>query len=244
MKLSVIIPFLNEKDEVESTVKSVLEFSDNDVEIIIINDASDDDYDYEQILKLYDVRYIKNEKRLGVAESRNKGVKLSSAPYFILLDAHMRFYKKGWVDSIVTKLRNNPDYLLCCQTIELHKDNRGIVSRSETKVKTLGAVVNLYEAAHLFDPIWVKNSQEVGLVSDNLILIGCVLGAGYACSREYWFRLKGLDGLKYYGLDESLISMKVWLSGGKCVLLEDVAIGHIYREEFPYKTANKFFIYI
>jgi len=39
--------------------------------------------------------------------------------------------------------------------------------------------------------------------------------------------LKRLSG---YGGDEQLLSTKVWLEGGRYVLLKDVVIGHWYRE--------------
>ena len=62
-----------------------------------------------------------------------------------------------------------------------------------------------------------------------------VLGAGYAASVRYWQYLKGLQGLSKYGNDESLISFKVWREGGRCLLVKDVVIGHIYRSSSPYK---------
>jgi hypothetical protein len=42
----------------------------------------------------------------------------------------------------------------------------------------------------------------------------------------------------YYGSDETYISLKVWLEGGKCLLLKDVVIGHIYRSQFPYPVES------
>ena len=39
-----------------------------------------------------------------------------------------------------------------------------------------------------------------------------------------------------YGSDEAYISLKVWLEGGRCILLKDVEIGHIFRKSFPYEV--------
>lgn len=59
----------------------------------------------------------------------------------------------------------------------------------------------------------------------------------YAASRAYWQKLDGLRGLRQYGCDEQLISLKAWLDGGSCVLLKHVVLGHIYRKRMPYDVA-------
>ena len=80
-------------------------------------------------------------------------------------------------------------------------------------------------------------------LNDNEEDIPFVLGAGYATSCRYWLYLRGLDGLKQYGSDEAYISLKVWREGGRCILLKDVVIGHIYRTAFPYKNDNAACVY-
>lgn len=51
--LTVIIPFLNDKEEVRNTVKSLHENSDQCFKIILINDCSTDGYDYKIVLCCY-----------------------------------------------------------------------------------------------------------------------------------------------------------------------------------------------
>ena len=50
-KLSICISFLNEGVEVGNTVRSIRATAGNCVDIVIVNDASDDGYDYESDLK-------------------------------------------------------------------------------------------------------------------------------------------------------------------------------------------------
>ena len=57
-QLTVIIPFLNEGDEVVRTVMSVRETAGNSVDIITINDCSTDGYPYRSNLQPYSVVYI------------------------------------------------------------------------------------------------------------------------------------------------------------------------------------------
>jgi glycosyltransferase involved in cell wall biosynthesis len=240
--LTAIIPFLNERYEVENTVRSILEHSANNVEIMLINDASDDGFDYKFIAEKYHVIYIENKERMGVAASRDLGVELCQTPYFLLLDAHMRFYNDLWVKRIIGELEADQRTLLCCQSQVLRLENGVLIERKNYRL-SYGACIGLHGGHTLIEPDWVMQEPE-GTSHLQTIPIVCVLGAGYACSKKYWQYLKGLEGLKYYGTDESYISIKVWLEGGSCKLLKDVAIGHIYRtNKIPYKTDMCFRLY-
>jgi glycosyltransferase involved in cell wall biosynthesis len=237
--LSVIIPFLNEGDEVAHTLKSIRFNSDNNIEIIIINDASTDGYNYQSIAEKYHAIYIVNKKRLGVAASRDKGIQLCTTPYFLLLDAHMRFYDHLWVDKIIYQLQHRDRVLLCCQTKFLYKENDQVIENKNASI-TYGAYIDFANPKNLLGASWtsyLKNSMQ------NIIPIACILGAGYACSKKYWQYLKGLSGLLYYGSDESYISLKVWMEGGECLLLKNVTIGHVYRSQFPYSVENLHTLY-
>lgn len=62
-----------------------------------------------------------------------------------------------------------------------------------------------------------------------------VLGAAYAGSKRYWQYLRGMEGMMRYGTEEQCISLKVWLEGGRCLLLKNQKVGHIYRKKSPFK---------
>ena len=238
--LTVIIPFLNEGDEVLRTVKSIRDTVGNSVDIIVINDNSFDGYDYWTSLEGMNVNYVLNAERLGVAESRNLGVRLCRTPYFLLLDAHMRFYDGRWESRIVGKLDDDDRVLLCCQTKALEKDAEGNVVDATDVGLHFGAYMPLCKGKYLPDIKWNNTEMCPGSSEED---IPFVLGAGYAASKRYWQYLRGLDGLKQYGSDEAYISMKVWLEGGRCILLKDVVIGHIYRTVFPYTNNDSACVY-
>lgn len=50
-KLSVIIPFLNEGAEIEQTIIEIKRTAGESVDIVLVNDASTDGYDYVSIAK-------------------------------------------------------------------------------------------------------------------------------------------------------------------------------------------------
>ena len=90
-KLSVLIPFLNEGEEVVTTVKEVRRTVGEKVNIIVVNDHSTDGFDYSAQLRPYWVTYILNEENLGSAPSRDICVGPCETPYFLFLDTHLRF---------------------------------------------------------------------------------------------------------------------------------------------------------
>lgn len=233
-QLSIIIPFLNEGEEVLLTIESIRNTIKDTADIIVINDCSIDGVDYQEMVKDLQVYYILNRKRKGVAASRDLGIKLCKTPYFLLLDAHMRFYEEDWAIKIINKLIENERQLLCCQGLFLSKRKDGTII-SQDKSCCFGAFMPCLKNTYLPDIKWNTFEQLPNELEET---IPFVLGAGYAASCQYWKYLRGLEGLEYYGSDEAYISLKVWMEGGKCTLLKNVVIGHIYREEAPYKHYN------
>jgi glycosyltransferase involved in cell wall biosynthesis len=233
IELTVIIPFLNEGNEVENTLRSIRDTAENRVNILIINDCSTDEFDYGKVASRFSAGYHKNEERMGVAASRDLGVEMSTTPYFLLLDAHMRFYQMGWENRIVNELKTNNKSLLCCQTRVLHY-KEGEIIEDTRRPTSYGAYIGITEMNNSLDAQWIWHKEDFDKGAENLI--PCVLGAAYAAEKSYWQFLKGLSGLISYGSDEVYISLKVWLSGGRCKFLEDIEVGHIYRKEFPYQV--------
>lgn len=231
--LTVVIPFLNEGEEVAATVRSIRQTAGAEVDIIVVNDASDDGYDYETELKDLHLTYVKNRFRIGAAAAKEKGVQLVKTPYFLLLDAHMRFYDSRWPRRIVATLQADDRQLLCSQTLPLEKRDGEVVKNNQMAVRGAFATFcrDEYMPGIRWNP-WGANR----LLQNNEV--PCVLGAGYAASTRYWNRLGGLQGLRHYGCEETFISIKAWMEGGRCRLMPDVVIGHIYRPAPPYRIVN------
>lgn len=86
--VSVIIPAYNCEKFISMALDSAL-MQDVPMEVLVINDCSRDNLD--KVMRDYAgddrVRYLKNEKNLGVAETRNKGVRLAKGEFIAFLDA-------------------------------------------------------------------------------------------------------------------------------------------------------------
>lgn len=235
-RLTVIIVFLNEKEEVKNTVDSLLAHLVEPVDILVLNDCSDDGYDYRADLAGRDVIYLENEERRGVAASRDKGVRLCRTPYFLFLDAHMRFYDRAWYILLMRELEKNEPCIYCSQTRFLKKTDEGIVEEARDHIP-YGAYLHLKVPERFFELQWLR-AQSPYDERRPVIPVPCVIGAAYAAGKSYWEHLHGLWGLEKYGLDEAYLSIKAYLSGGSCKLLKNFITGHIYRQYAPYFIGN------
>ena len=228
-KLSVCMSFLNEGEEVGNTVRSIRETAGDTVDIIAVNDASTDGYDYEADLKGLNVHYFVNKRRIGAAAGKEKAVQISSTPYFILIDAHMRFYQKDWASQLVAELEKNSNRLLCCQNLALSKKGGRLSKPVEMGVC---AAYLRFDLGQVIPQIKWNDNEDIPSLDKGQI--PAVLGATYSTSTEYWNKLCGYQGLIHYGDEEAYISIKAWMEGGGCYFLPNIKIGHIYREKSPY----------
>ena len=124
-KFSVLISFLNEKEEVGKTIKSVRDTAGDRVDIIVLNDASDDGYDYEKDIKSYNVRYYVNSQRIGSSAGKQFCVDMCETPYFLILDAHSRIYTEDWLDKAIDLMENDEEAdktVYCCTCWYFHDD--------------------------------------------------------------------------------------------------------------------------
>ena len=247
-KLTCIICFKNEGNWIETTVKSIRE-STEDVEILLINDCSDDGFNYGEVAERYGCRYLCNDQTLGVAGSRDLGVKNCETPYFILLDGHMKFPERDWDKRIIGALDTHPKSIVITNTIVMFLPRKSNTIRNldckDKRYTAFGAYINFNEPWNGLQSIWSRKPPKEG---EELMEIPSVLGATYASSVEWWNYIGGLHGLISYGEDESLMSIKTWLFGGKCYIIPYLGIAHLYRVSKPYEsdrvdhTYNKMFL--
>lgn len=86
--VSVIIPAYNCAQYIRQALDSALA-QEVPTEILVINDCSRDNLD--DVMREYQqypqIRYVKNERNLGVAKTRNRGVAMAEGEYIAFLDA-------------------------------------------------------------------------------------------------------------------------------------------------------------
>lgn len=86
--VSIVMPSYNTADYIEQSIKSVIEQTYTNWELIIVDDCSDDRTD-DVVLSFSDdrIKYIKNEKNMGAALSRNKALCKARGKWIAFLDS-------------------------------------------------------------------------------------------------------------------------------------------------------------
>jgi glycosyltransferase involved in cell wall biosynthesis len=86
--ISVIIPTYNRADLIIRAIASVREQVYQNLEIIVVDDASDEDI-AQVIHQINDsrIKYIRHQTNLGGSEARNTGIKQSQGEYIAFLDS-------------------------------------------------------------------------------------------------------------------------------------------------------------
>lgn len=85
--VSIVIPCYNAEKYIEETIQSVLNQSETDLEIIVINDGSTDNS--AQIVNAFSDKRIQliNQKNQGVSAARNLGLNKAKGTYIVFFDA-------------------------------------------------------------------------------------------------------------------------------------------------------------
>ena len=106
MKVSVIIPIYNSQNTINKCVKSVLNQSFKDIELLLINDGSTDD-SLSVIRKIKDKRIrIIDKKNEGVSKTRNLGIKVASGDYIMFVD-NDDYLDEKCIEEFVNNIKDN-----------------------------------------------------------------------------------------------------------------------------------------
>ena len=88
-KISVLFPTYNTKEEhLREAMESVLNQTFSDFEFIVLDDCSPDP-NVEKVVKSYTdprIRFYRNERNLGISQTRNKLIDLASGEYLAVMD--------------------------------------------------------------------------------------------------------------------------------------------------------------
>lgn len=88
-KISIIVPIYNAERFLDDTIKTVLNQTYSNWELLLVNDCTKDNSKkiYERYSKDEKIKWFDLEKNSGAAIARNKGIELSTGDYLCFLDS-------------------------------------------------------------------------------------------------------------------------------------------------------------
>lgn len=139
--VSVLMPLYNHKDYVELAIKSVINQTYKNIELIIINDGSNDGSDavIQLLLKKYQFEYY-SQKNQGLVSTLNKLKKLAKGKYISIL-ASDDIFEETKIEKLVTYLENNPMYAMAYSNMYMIDTNNNVIS----KIKDTRGSGNLFD---------------------------------------------------------------------------------------------------
>lgn len=242
--VTIIIPFLNEGREPLKTIDSILKTTNHrNYEFILVNDDPNDPVFIDELPDYKDktnITLFKNPYRFGVGGSRNVGISNAKTPYVLIMDAHMRFTDNNWFDIMLNHAKQEDNVIFSALTSGVD-DNDNLKKNYGYGCDILFKNRGDYKEPDdsILSPKWMKkNDSEIPYE------VPCVMGACYMINRNWINHIRQFKGLKFWGSGEPCISLKSWLMGGKCKMIPEAKVGHIYRKgTLPYILYNWYKFY-
>lgn len=172
-KISIIIPVYNVEKYIEKTLKSLVNQTLKDIEVIIVNDGSTDGSQtiidkyknmHPEIIKSY---YIKNG---GAAKARNYGLKFVTGEYIGFVDSD-DYISEDMYEKLYEEAKNKQSDIVCCNyyrvidNIKFNKKQFGNKNINKDNIFDK----NIYESNMIFDEVpylWNK-IFKTKLIKDN-----------------------------------------------------------------------------
>jgi len=213
-KLSIIIPSYNEVSNTIKTIGNILETCSNinAIEIIVVNDESKEDYSV--LTNNNYIKYIKNINNLGTSKSRDIGIKSTDNEYILTIDAHIKMFKHNWDKEVIEVIKNNQKSILCFPCVN--------IANNKTYYAGGFYLFNLKNIELSLSPFLLNEFKEEE--------IPCVVGGAYAFNKNWYKHLNGMNGMIGWGVGETFLSIKSYLAGGDCKLIESIKMGHSFEK--------------
>ena len=168
--VSVIIPTFNRARMVVRAVSSVLYQTFSDYEIIVVDDASNDETVDALSQFRHHIKYLVHPKNLGVSAARNAGIKISGSPLIAFLDSDDYWLPEKL--SIQVKFFKQNPRTVACQTDEVWIRKGHRVHPRKKHLKPSGDIFEPSLKLCLVSPsaVMLKKSliNEVGLFDEDL----------------------------------------------------------------------------
>ena len=142
--ISVIITCFKDVDTLERAINSVYTQTIAIDELIVVNDCSPESEEIDKIILSYNgIFYIKNSENIGLAASRNVGVRASKSEIICFLDADDELHPQ----KIEIQLENwRSDIALSCESLEVYSLKKTVFdsySNEYTPIKIFRSPVDI-----------------------------------------------------------------------------------------------------
>lgn len=194
-KVSVIIPMHNSSNYIIKCINSVINQTYNNLEIILIDDNSDDKT-LKKVKKIKDnrIKIIKLKNNSGAAIARNKGIEISTGDYICFLDSD-DYWVKNKIEKQVKFIKDKAFIYSEYEYLRNNKKHRAIVPKSLTYKELL-------KNSAIFTSTVMLNMKY--LTKEDIYMPNIRMGQDYGA----WYKILKKVGIAY-GMQEVLSVYRV-----------------------------------
>lgn len=175
MKISIIVPVYNVENYVEQCLRSICNQTINDIEIIIVNDGSEDN-SISKIKEIKDYRIkIINQKNKGLSSARNTGLKYAIGDYIAFVDSDdFVGINTAYEDMYNIALKDNSDVVSGDAVWYYSESDRRIKEKSknfiyDTPINGEEFLLTVLRANAIYVPVWFNLYKRDFLINNNLL---------------------------------------------------------------------------
>lgn len=197
-KVSVIVPAFNSGHYIKDTLLSVLAQSYQDIEVVVVDDASTDNTaEVIRSLNSDKINYICLSENHGPSKARNIGIESARGEYIALFDSD-DLMLPGRIESVILKMDEHPELGMVC-----------------TDAVKFEAFTGDYAHNHLNSKDYYRfNALKTHCVGRDFYLIektqanNCLFYENYILTSSVTIRKKIFDDVGYF--DENLANAEDW----------------------------------
>lgn len=238
--VTVIIPVYNHENFVQTAIKSIINQTYQNIQLIVIDDGSKDS-SYQKVLELkeecekrFPKTYFETKENEGSKKTFNKLVEKAEGKYIYLI-ASDDISKPQAIEKEVEFLKNNPDYVLAVGDNEVI-DKDGILQDVPTAKETLtkGRNVDFYsdDFGNYSTLFFVGNHIPNGYLVRKEIFDKCGKFTDEAPLEDWWEMLQLSKYGKFKFIDEVLFSYRIH---GENTMLRSKHMRQMARQTFAYE---------
>ena len=199
MKYSIIIPVYNVEEYLNRCLKSILNQTYSNYEVIIVNDGSPDNSD--NIIKSYEKedKRFKGYKKVngGLSDARNYGLKYATGDYLIFIDAD-DYIENNYLEKVNDVLERNKDIDVLKFKIKLVDEGENLI-RMENGLNKEG-VTSFEELVKLefLEPAWSYVYKLSFWKENNFTYLKGMIHEDFGLTPEILMKANKIYYLNYY----------------------------------------------
>lgn len=224
--ISIILPVFNRSETIVKTVNSLLKQSYQNIEIILVDDASTDiSFGINQLFVRHDprVRALRNSQNMGVSVTRNHGLKVAKGDWIVFVDAD-DWVEADYIENFVKMAQKSEAELLISghlgdhslARLELPFSKKMMTSREviEDVIGELGPIGgypwNKMFKRSIIQRYTIRFHEEISFLEDELFTIEYAqhINKAYYDSKAYYHYEIQEDSLSVNGLSKMLPAIK------------------------------------